>query len=49
MQELGFIVGAAAIALLVGYSIRSAKEWRKNRRAKDEATAATAANPDYNG
>jgi uncharacterized membrane protein YebE (DUF533 family) len=40
MQELGFIIGAAAIALLIGYGIRSFQNWRKNKRAKNETAAA---------
>tara|TARA_R100001530_G_scaffold130511_1_gene101505 strand:- start:1261 stop:1416 length:156 start_codon:yes stop_codon:yes gene_type:complete len=42
MQEIGFIIGAAAIALLIGYGIRSLQGWRKNRLAKHEAAAAPA-------
>tara|TARA_R110002020_G_scaffold67142_3_gene176086 strand:+ start:1509 stop:1682 length:174 start_codon:yes stop_codon:yes gene_type:complete len=40
MQELGFIIGAAAIALFIGYGIRSLQNWRKNRRARNEQIVA---------
>lgn len=43
MQELGFIIGAAAIALFIGYGIRSLQNWRKNRRARNEIVAETVA------
>jgi len=43
MQELGFIIGAAAIALFIGYGIRSLQNWRKNRRARTETVAETVA------
>ena len=48
MQEIGFIIAVGAAALLIGYSIRSLQNWRKNRLAKNETVAApneTAAAP----